>query len=64
MTSSQFTKALTRLGLTQQGFARVIGVNERTVRNWTGGRSDVPDCIAMLLNLMIDTKRGEKDLRS
>ena len=38
------------------GFAEVIKVNERTVRNWVGGRSDVPVSIAMLSNLMLDTK--------
>ena len=64
MTSKQFTKALTLLGLTQMGFAEIIKVNERTVRNWVGGRSDVPISIAILLNLMLDTKSTAEDLRA
>jgi DNA-binding transcriptional regulator YiaG len=64
MTSKQFVKALTQLGITQMAFARLIQVNERTVRNWAGGeRSDVPTNIAMLLNLMLDTKKTAEDLR-
>lgn len=64
MTAKQFTKALTLLGITQQGFADVIKHNDRTVRSWVSGRLEVPVSIAMLLNLMSDTKSGVKDLRS
>lgn len=63
MTGRQFTRALTRLGLTQTGFAAVIEVNERTVRYWVSGRSVVPTAIAMLLNLMLDTHKNVQDLR-
>jgi plasmid maintenance system antidote protein VapI len=64
MTSREFSKALTHLGITQMGFAEIIGVNERTVRNWVGGRSDVPTSIAVLLHLMLDTKSTAEDLRA
>lgn len=64
MTARQFTAALAQLGLTQIAFADLIRVNERTVRNWVGGRSDVPTTVAMLLNLMIGTKKTAEDLRA
>lgn len=64
MTGRQFTRALTQLGLTQMGFAAVIEVNERTVRYWVSGHSVVPTAIAMLLNLMLDTKKNVQDLRA
>jgi plasmid maintenance system antidote protein VapI len=64
MTPKQFSTALTRLGLTQQGFARLIRRNERTIRDWISGRRDVPVEIALLVNLMLDTKTDAEDLRS
>jgi DNA-binding transcriptional regulator YiaG len=63
MTSSQFNKALTILGLTQKALSDALEINERTVRNWVGGRSAVPTTIAALLHLMIDTKSGIEALR-
>lgn len=64
MTARQFSRALTLLGLTQIAFAETIKVNERTVRNWIGGRSEVPAAVAMLLNLMLDTNKSVQDLRA
>jgi plasmid maintenance system antidote protein VapI len=64
MTPRQLNKTLAMVGLTQMGFARLIQRNERTVRDWTGGRRDVPVEIALLLNLMLDTKTDAKDLRA
>jgi DNA-binding transcriptional regulator YiaG len=64
MNTKQFSRALTLLGMTQQGFAKAIDVNERTVRDWAGGRSRVPGPVAALLNLMLDTKSTTEDLRT
>ena len=64
MTNKQFSAALTRLGVTQQGFAETIKVNDRTVRNWVSGRSEVPTSIAMLVRLMLDTGTRPEDLRA
>ena len=64
MTSGEFLLALNQLGLTQRGLARILGVNERTVRDWAGERSPVPNAVALLLNLMIDTCSGAAALRT
>lgn len=63
MTAAQFSRALTKLGVTQAAFAATIKVNERTVRNWVGERSEVPTAIAMLVNLMLETKTGLTELQ-
>ena len=63
MTSKQFTTALTRLGILQVALADKLKINPRTVRNWVGGRSEVPTTIAVLLNLMLDAGKGLEDLR-
>jgi DNA-binding transcriptional regulator YiaG len=63
MTPKQFARALLSLGLMQITLARALHVNERTVRDWKSGATPVPTAVAALLNLMIDTKSGIKDLR-
>jgi DNA-binding transcriptional regulator YiaG len=63
MTSSQFNKALMALGLTQKMLSDALKINDRTVRSWVGGRSAVPNTVAALLHLMIDTKTNVEDLR-
>ena len=42
MTPSDFRAALDRLGLTLVGAARVVGVDDRTVRRWANGERAVP----------------------
>jgi DNA-binding transcriptional regulator YiaG len=64
MTQKQFAKALLMLGIMQKELAAALDLNERTIRDWKGGRSPVPTAIAALLNLMIDTKSTLKDLRT
>lgn len=63
MTSGQFLLALNRLGVTQVEFARCLKINERTVRDWTGGRSRVPHPVAALVNLMIKTNTKPEELK-
>jgi DNA-binding transcriptional regulator YiaG len=63
MTVKQFNAALESAGLTQQGFAATIRVNERTVRRWASGEAVVPTPIAMLLNLMLKTGSTAEDLK-
>jgi len=63
MNSKQFTTALTRLGQTNQSFADLITTESRTVRRWASGEYPVPTPVAMLLNLMADTKSTVEDLR-
>ena len=38
MTPAQLRAALKRLGLSQRGFARLTGVNVRTVTRWLAGK--------------------------
>jgi DNA-binding transcriptional regulator YiaG len=64
MTANQFNKALDRLGYSQSSLARQIGKSDRMVRNWAAGKWPVPTEIALLLNLMLDTKSSIDQLRS
>ena len=46
------------------GFARTLRVSAQSVRSWIGGRHPVPTTIAMLVNLMINTRSSPEDLRA
>jgi DNA-binding transcriptional regulator YiaG len=63
MTTNQLRKALTTLGITQIALAKALKADERTVRNWVGGRSKVPTFIVILVNLMLDGKITLEDIR-
>jgi DNA-binding transcriptional regulator YiaG len=63
MTSEQFNAALETIELTQQRFASIIRVNDRTVRRWASGEAEVPTAVAMLLNLMLATGCIATDLK-
>jgi DNA-binding transcriptional regulator YiaG len=63
MTGEQFYRILTKLGFSQSSFSRAIQVNDRTVRSWVSGQFAVPTVVAMLLNLMVDTKSTAEDLK-
>ena len=52
MTNQQFRAALERLGFTQVGFARDIGVNPRTVRSWALSEHPVPQVVAKLIEAL------------
>ena len=60
MTAEEFDKALKTLRLTQRGLAQIIQRNERTVRDWIGGRAKVPQEVAIILRLWI--KHNENPL--
>ena len=53
MTPHQYATAIAKLGLSQRGAARFLGVGERTSRRWIAGEAPVPQAVAMLLRLMI-----------
>jgi len=40
---------LDRLGITQNGLARVVGTNPRTVRRWATNQQPIPQGIDLLL---------------
>lgn len=65
MTGDQLAKRISDLGFTsQQSFARALNANDRTVRNWIGGRSVVPVTVALLVNLMLATDYSADDLKA
>ncbi len=49
VTSAEFRATLARLGLTQAGAARLLGVDERTGRRWARGERQVPEPVRRLL---------------
>jgi DNA-binding transcriptional regulator YiaG len=51
MTPDQLRIAIDRLSLSQRGAARLLGVNERTVRKWIAGDAEIPQSAAMVLNI-------------
>jgi hypothetical protein len=62
MTNKQFRAALLKLGLTQMGTARLLGVNAMTVRRWV---SHGPTGLAVILvQLMLDDKIGVADIEA
>lgn len=53
MTANQFRAAITRLDLSQVGAARLVGADPRTGRRWALGERAVPECVAILLRLLV-----------
>jgi len=49
MTGGQLRRALRRLGMSQMELSRRLRVAPTTVRNWVGGRSRIPEAVALLL---------------
>ena len=62
MTPTQFRAALDRLGLTQVGAARLLGVDARTVRRWALGERPVHPTVVVLLRAMLGGKLRAADL--
>lgn len=53
MTPAQYEAAIEKLGLSQRGAGRFLGVDERTSRKWVAGDSRIPESAAKLLRLMV-----------
>jgi DNA-binding transcriptional regulator YiaG len=51
MTPNEFVAALRELKLSQNGFARFTGTNDRTVRRWAHGQQDIPQWVSVMLEL-------------
>jgi len=60
MTANQYRAALDKLGLSQVGAARLLGVAEKTSRNWA--RYGVTGTAATLLHLMQSGKVTQEDI--
>ena len=52
MTATEYRDALSRVGLTQVGAAKLFGVNPRTSQRWALGEQDIPRAVAIALRLM------------
>lgn len=62
MTPKQYAEAIQRLGLSQRGAARFLGVDERTSRKWIAGDARIPESVALLLRLMVRLNLGPDDV--
>jgi DNA-binding transcriptional regulator YiaG len=58
VTSDEYRKTIDKLGLTQGGAARLLGVDERTSRRWANGERDIPPPAQRFLRYLIATKRS------
>lgn len=57
MTPNQYRAAIEKLGLSQVRAAAFLGVSPRTSQGYALGEYPVPEAIAKLLRLMIETGR-------
>ena len=62
MTAKQFNVAIERLGLSQVGAAKLIGITGRTCRRYAAGDAEIPKPTAKLLRLAIDGKISVADI--
>ena len=62
MTPKQFADAIERLGLSQRGAGKFLGVDERTSRKWIAGDARIPESAAKLLRLMVRLKLKPDDV--
>ena len=53
MTPRQYEFAIRKLGMTQVGAGRFLGVSERTSRRFVAGHAEIPTAIVLLLSSMI-----------
>lgn len=64
MTANQFRSALDRLELSQLGAARLFKADGRTARRWALGERTVPECVGIVLRLMLQGKITLEDVES
>lgn len=64
MTPNQYRVAIKRLDLSQVGAARLVGADPRTGRRWALGERPIPDCVAILLKLLLAGKITVADIEA
>jgi len=62
VTPNQFRTVIERLGLSQAKAAALVGADPRTGRRWALGERNVPECVAILLRLLIAGKLTIEDI--
>jgi DNA-binding transcriptional regulator YiaG len=63
MTPTDFRNTLARLGLSQTGASRVLGVSDRQVRRWASGDIDVPQPVVKILRMLCKGLIGIADVQ-
>jgi DNA-binding transcriptional regulator YiaG len=63
MTPKQYADAIERLGLSQRGAGKFLGVDERTSRKWIAGDTRIPESAAKLLRLMVKMGLKPEDVK-
>jgi DNA-binding transcriptional regulator YiaG len=61
MTPADLRAARHALGLSAEGFARVLGVSAaRTVQRWEAGDRDIPGTVAVLIKILMESAQARK----
>jgi DNA-binding transcriptional regulator YiaG len=63
VTPKQYADAIERLGLSQRGAGKFLGVDERTSRKWIAGDARIPESAAKLLRLMVKMELKPEDVK-
>ena len=64
MNHVELDRALMTLQLDRSSLSRLLKISRRRVAYWSSGERPVPTEVAMLLNLMLDTKATPAELRT
>lgn len=62
MNTVEFKKLREKLGYTQEGFAKFLGVHVRTIQNWEAGGKIPESKAALLRNMEIEVKTTLQDV--
>lgn len=61
MTPDELRVARQALGLSAQGFARLVGIESgRTVRRWEAGERDIPGPLVVLLRVLLALRSARR----
>jgi len=53
VTANQLKRALRDAGLSQRGAAKLLGINERTMRRYVSGEQPIPRIVEYALNWLV-----------
>lgn len=56
MTPTDLRATITRLGLSQVGAAKVLGIDDRTMRRWIAGEREISPPAILALRMMVNYK--------
>lgn len=64
MTPAQYRAAISKLGLSQERAAPLLGIGKRTSQGYALGEATAPPAIAILLRLLVAGKITIKDIEA